>query len=187
MALGKTIYKKDCKVAIDVMALAILLAIPLGFLRTMYRFYNDLEQEFYQGAYQDGLSIQSDLEERMLLAQNLVTVARRYLDAEDPSIDQTLQARLDLENAQTPSEKYQANNRLTDATAILYETLGNAPLSEKDQDYRRSLYADLLSRNDTISHDPYNRLALEYNQKLDGFPAALLAQLLGVPKAEFFQ
>lgn len=56
----------------------------------MYRFYNDLEQEFYQGAYQDGLSIQSDLEERMLLAQNLVTVARRYLDAEDPSIAQTL-------------------------------------------------------------------------------------------------
>ena len=52
---------------------------------------------------------------------------------------------------------------------------------KQHEKYRQSLYADFNSRNDTISHDPYNQYAQDYNQALDGFPASLLAAITPVP------
>lgn len=183
----KAIYDKNCKIAAAVLAAAIILSVPLGFKRTMSGFYNDLQNEYQNGEYNDGLSIQNDLDYRVELAYNLVTVAKRYLDADDPAVAALLDARQALDDANDPAEQYDANMKLTTASTDLYEALGKLELSEKDEKYRRSIYSDMTSRNDTIGNDPYNQLATEYNQKLERFPANLLAPLTGVEKAELFR
>ncbi len=57
---------------------------------------------------------------------------------------------------------------------------------EKDSQYREALQAEMKSRSVTISNDPYNQCAEEYNQRLDGFPANLLGKALGLKRAELF-
>lgn len=187
MTSTKVIYDQKCRIAMIVMVAAILFSIPLGFRRTMNGFYMELQNEFQNGEFNDGLSIQNDLNERIDLAYNFATVAKRYLDADDPAVTAILAARLALSEAVTPGEMYDANLALTAASSDLYEALEGIELSEKDDAYRRSIYNDMASRNDTISHDPYNRLAYEYNQKLNDFPADLLSDLIGISQAELFQ
>ena len=183
----KAIYDKNCKIAMAVLAAAIVVSVPLGFKRTMSGFYNDLQKVYQNGEYNDGLSIQNDLDYRVELAYNFATVAKRYLDADDPAVTALLDARQALDDADAPAEQYDANMKLTTASTDLYEALGKLELSEKDENYRRSIYSDMTSRNDTIGNDPYNQLAIEYNQKLERFPASLLAPLTGVEKAELFR
>lgn len=187
MASVKVVYDKKCRAAIIVLAAAIILSIPLGFRRTMNGFYVELQNEYLSGEMKDGLSIQNDLNDRIELAYNFATVAKRYLDPDDPAVTALLEARLALSEASSPSEQYDANLELTAASTDLYEALGKLELSEKDENYRRSIYSDMNSRNDTISHDPYNQMAAGYNQKLERFPASLLARLTETPRAELFQ
>ena len=183
----KAIYDKNCKIAMIVLAASIVLSGPIGFKRTMNGFYKDLQNEFLNGEYNDGLSIQNDLDYRVELAHNLTTVAKRYLDSDDNAVVAVLKTAQALSDANGPAEQFDANQELTAASTDLYEALGKIELSEKDEKYRRSIYADMNSRNDTIGNDPYNQLATEYNQKLEGFPAGLLSGLTGVKKAELFR
>ena len=176
----KSIYDKNCKIAVIVLAASVALSIPLGFKRTMSGFYEDLQNEYLNGEYNDGLSIQNDLDYRAELAYNFITVAKRYLDPDDPAITAVLDARQALSDAQGPAAQYDANQLLTVASTDLYEALADVQLSEKDEKYRRSIYSDMTSRNDTIGNDPYNQLAAEYNQKLERFPASILSRLTGV-------
>jgi len=170
-----------------VLAAAIVVSIPLGFKRTMSGFYEDLQNEYLNGEFDDGLSIQNDLDYRVELAYNFTTVAKRYLNPDDPAVVSVLTARQALMDAQGPAQQYDANMELTTASTDLYEVLEGLELSEKDEKYRRSIYADMTSRNDTIGNAPYNQLATEYNQKLDRFPANFLSRLTGVEPAELFR
>ena len=81
------------------------------------------------------------------------------------------------------AEAVAANKSLDTAVADLYREMGDLSLSDKDEDYRQNLYADFNSRNDTISHDPYNQYAQEYMDTLDGFPAGLIAAIMPVKEA----
>ena len=79
-----------------------------------------------------------------------------------------------------------ADNRLEAAMTALYRSLEDSSLSEKDDAYRQRLYADFSSRADTISHDPYNGYAQDYNETLSRFPASLIAAVTPVKAAVIF-
>jgi hypothetical protein len=170
-----------------VMTVLIVLSVWVGAYRSFSRMYDQVQTVFTAGAEGDGLGIANDLNERVKLAYNLVTIARKYLSANDAAIADVLKARDALVNAKDISDKYRANVKLTEATTTLYFALGQKQLSETDARYRVNLFNDLSSRNDTISHDPYNQKALAYNQALSAFPASILRLITFARTAPLFE
>ena len=183
----KKIFGKDVKTACIVLAAAVILSVPLGFTNTMSRMYDKVAVEFQDGAEKDGLSIQADLDARASAAYNLATVAKRYMAEDSEAVQSVLKASEALNAAKGPAAKYAANEELGEVCTQLYEVLGTMELSEKDEQYRQSLYAEMKSRNVTMGNDPYNQLAEKYNEKLERFPANLLGKRFGLEKAELFQ
>ena len=182
----KRVWDKQVKIAFAVVIAAVVLAVPVGVTVTMNRMYNQVSAVFQSGAEGDNLSIQNDLSARAAAAVNLTAVAKRYLDGDDEAILSVIQAAKALEEAEGPSAKFAANEELDEAFTKLYEALEWLALTEKDSQYREALQAEMKSRSVTISNDPYNQRAEEYNQRLDGFPANLLGKSLGLKRADLF-
>lgn len=168
-------------------AVLVLLAILAGGYTSLNSLKSKTELVFINGQNNDGLGIENDLGERIDLAYNLVTIAKKHLDEQDQLIINVLLARDALITAKSPAQKYNANMLLTQATTDLYNKLGAINLPEKDESYRKSIYADLSSRNDTISHDGYNAAAQQFNDLLLSFPASIIANLTGIKPVELFR
>lgn len=179
------LYRKN--IGILVMVLLMLFSALTGTHRGLSKLQGKAEAVFRLGEAGDGIGIQSDLNERLDLAYNLVTVGRKYLSAEDPLLTQVLGAREQLEQAQSPKAKYEANGALSLAVTDLYKELKGRSLSAVDAPYPDKLYAEFNSRNDTISHDPYNQYASEFNETLKAFPASVLSKLVFIGPLELFQ
>ena len=145
------------------------------------------ESVFTLGARGDGIGVQSDLNERMSAAYNMVVIARKYLPEENALIQNTLSAREKLNSAVGVKEKSSANKALTIAVKDLYDALSSMALNDADSRYPQSLYTDFRSSADRISHDPYNGKALEFNKILARFPASVLGGLSGVKPIELFE
>ncbi len=152
---------------------------------TLHSFYSDVEKIFFHGQDNDGVCIENDLSRRAEDTVNLVTIARKYSSDESLLADAEKCA-ADLTAAAEIGDKKASDDRLTAAFTALYEEMGNYGLSENDEKYRSRLYADFRSRGETISHDPYNAAAAEYNAKLKAFPASLVNRFSGGEKAALF-
>ena len=178
---------KRRSVAALIMVLMILGGTLYGGHRSLMKLRDEAEAVFYNGVDGDGLGIQNDLNERVDLAYNMVTVAKRYLPEDNEAVQKVLTARDALAAAEDPEGKNAANRQLTEACIELYEALAGKSLTEKDEEYRQQIYQDLSSRNDTISHDGYNQVAENFNKTLQRFPANILGSLTGVEKLELFR
>ena len=176
--------------AVSIVLMVVLIAAGtwLGGWKGLSSLYSKAEDVFFVGEDGDGICIENDLSERAAAAGNMVTIARKYLGD-----SQEVKALSDASSALTATEKNRdiatrlaANQALDTAMTALYQRLETENLSDQDETYRQRLYADFNSRNDTISHDPYNQYAQTYNQTLAGFPANLLAALTPVHEAVLF-
>ncbi|MBR4410885.1 MAG: LemA family protein [Firmicutes bacterium] len=159
----------------------------IGGYKGLNGLYSQAEDIFFTGERGDGICIANDLAERAAAAANLVTIASNYAGVQDEAQAVTAaSAELSAELSATTRDGHIArlserNRKLDSAMTALYNALGEESLMAQHEKYRQSLYADFNSRNDTISHDPYNQYAQDYNQALDGFPASLLAAITPVP------
>lgn len=178
---------KKPKIAVAAMILMILCSAIFGNYRSLLQLSHKVEAVFYQGEQGDGLGIQNDLEKRIDLAYNMVTIARKYLPESDQALNGVLIARETLLQAKSPAEKYKANQRLTEATTDLSAKLAELKLSATDERYRASLYQDLSSRNSIMSHDNYNNVAEDFNQVLRSFPSNVINLVFRVEPAELYQ
>ncbi|MBE6037022.1 MAG: hypothetical protein E7223_05365 [Clostridiales bacterium] len=173
-------FLKSRKGACLVMILLVVLALFLGTVRSLGSRLDKVEAAFLNGVENDGFSIQNDLESRCEFAYNLTVVAGRYLSPADSK--DLLDAREALEAARTVGEKYEANQTLEEAFWALDSKLQSTRLSDTDSRLVNALRADFRSAGDTISHDGYNELALEYNAAKAKAPLGFLAK-----KAQLFQ
>ncbi len=180
-------YFKNPKIAALVAACMVVLSLPLGAYRSLTGLVHTASQVFEQGEAGDGFGIANDLQNRVDLSYELLALGQKYLLAEDSLMIATRDARLALEQAKGPAAKYAANSALTQATSQLYAALSIHPLSDADEKLCKRIYNNLTSRNDTISHDPYNRIAAEANQELEKFPAKVFAGLLSIQPAELYE
>ena len=181
-------FLKKRSVAIVILAIVVVVSVLFGSHRSLAALRQDAQDVFTQGEKGDGLSIEHDLESRVQLSSNLVTVARRYLDADASSVTGAEQAAAALSAARTPGEKYRANAGLDSAFGTLYAQLGEKSLSEQDARYRTRIQTDFQSRNATISHDAYNRVAQNFNEGVLGsFPAGLLGAATGIQPLELYR
>lgn len=151
---------------------------------------------FYTGSKSFGLTIDSDLKERVKDASALLGVANRYPAVDAAIISAAADARDAMEAAnglaQTEIEaRSRANAALDRAIANLFSALTNAPLSESDRGNVRYTYDNFRSHGDTIARADYNKLAADYNAKAkamySGFPAYLIGGFKGgAPQLELF-
>jgi len=142
---------------------------------------------FYLGEDMDGAGIQHDLNMIMSDSANLTVVAGRYLSKDHELIQKVLNDRDALNEAETPAEKYDATQKLLSSVTELYTYLGDLSLSEKDQNFRNNLYANINSHNIKISRNSYNKYAKEFNSLLNTFPANILSKLAFISPVEPYE
>ena len=162
------------KVACIIIMVALMVAgFFIGGTKSLNSIYNEAEKVFLNGEDGDGICIQNDLTERASAAINMVTIGLKY-EAVAEETAAVKKAAAELESVSQIDKKSAANKELDRAVAILFSALEGQKLSENDKVYAQKLYNNFNSRNDTISHDPYNKYAVEYNEIIDKFPAKLL-------------
>lgn len=144
------------------------------------------ERIFYNGAAGDGLCINRDLTVRAESAANMVSTAQSARSVRQELIGAVSSDAQALSEAETISDKYEANANLTQSVEQLYNALSSAGISESDMTYVTKQYNEFNSRAHTISLDPYNERAREFNDTLSGFPASFVARLCGVKALDLF-
>lgn len=175
------------KISYVIMAVLIAASVLVGGMRGIVPLKNAVDTAFVSGVEQDGLSIQGDLTAVLEQSHNLTTIAKNVFGEADARIQAVSDARIRLQSASTPSEKFTAYTALYEAVSTLYFAVRDS-LGEEDSQMKlcKQYYAEICSRADTIRLDGYNKLASDYNQTISGFPTALIAGLLGCGQAELF-
>ncbi|MBR5229475.1 MAG: hypothetical protein IKW01_01360 [Firmicutes bacterium] len=177
-------------ICIILMILLMAGGLFVGGMKGLNGLYSDVEDVFFLGIDRDGIGVANDMTERFNSASNMVTIARKY-EASAPEIYRQAIAHVSSAAASLDSalaskdivNAIAANKSLDLSVSDLYREMGTLILSAQDEKYRQSLYADFNSRNDTISHDPYNSYAEEYTQALRSFPASLISSVMPVKGA----
>ncbi|MEA4824972.1 MAG: hypothetical protein VB111_12810 [Clostridiaceae bacterium] len=181
----KFLYNR--KLAVIILVICIVGTILVGGGRSLERYRDTQGQLFYNGTTGDGNSIASDLRARCEAGHNLITVAKRYMDANAAEIKALSDSITTLENAATVREAFDANYDLTLSADHLYSVLNNTALSDADKKLVSGQFTELTSRNQTISHDGYNTVAVEFNDLLGRFPTSVIAMANGIVPLELFR
>lgn len=131
-------------------------------------------------------SIAGDLALRTAAAQNIIAEGETALGGEAASVKTAKQAVAELEAAQGPAQEYAANTALTASVGMLYEETRKVCGDDKGS-VLQTQWSEFLSRGNIIdnSANQYNEQARAAQQKLNGFPASLIAGLTGIQAEEF--
>lgn len=164
-------------------AVALGATLLLGGLKLKSQ-YNTVVQ-VYQNE-NDGYSIGYLVDQSQNYAANMIRVASEVLGEDDSALTGAREALDALEQAQTPSEEYQAENQLVSRLKELYEVA--APLLEESRyDSFRGQYQEALSAWEQTGHMTYNDQAAAYNEMAAAFPANLIGGLWGVQEVELYR
>jgi len=168
-------FLKSYTGAVTVLILAVALSIPLGCLRSVNAQRARVLEVFEQGTAGDGYSASSDLQARIHIGKNLITLAQRYPEADVVS---------GLSGAVTWAEANarpdagafpEADAALGDGCAQAIAALRAAGVSPRDEDYLRGFEVELEAAADRLRRDGYSAAAQRFNEKVLGsFPASLL-------------
>lgn len=187
--MANKLKRRSVATAIAVAAMVITIFASGGAKLSALR--SDAEKVFYSGEKGDGLSIYGDLNTRLDCAYNMGIIARRSGMEGTKELEAAMDAYDALADAlikNAPKTSLAALNReLTNAVETLYRAMEGYSLSSTDEGLVARQYRNFLSANDTISHDPYNVVAAEFNETLSGFPAKLIGMLTGVKPLDFFR
>lgn len=176
---------KNRSVACGVLALVLVFGTVFGTWRSLTGLRRDASEAFYTGVDGSGYGIATNLDLRVEYARNLCKIAAKYdAAAEVQTVESACRA---LEDAADFSGKYDANNDLTGAVESLSQKLSGQALSQEDEDYRKSLTADIASYEMKIDKlaTAFNQEVRSYNQDaLGSFPGGILGRLTGVRELE---
>lgn len=183
---------KERNVAIPLTIVVCIIFLLLGVRTGLQRAASDLTEMYETGVDGSGYGIATDLQKRYTYSGNLTAVAQKYDAAFETEISAVSAARADLDAALATdsfADDYDANAALTEAVEALNLAMKSYDLSDEDEAYRAEIYADLISRNDTISHEAtdFNAEVRSFNEDVLGaFPASLLHGLVGVDAVEVY-
>ncbi|MFN4212718.1 MAG: LemA family protein [Microgenomates group bacterium] len=168
-------------VAIILIGIAVLLVI---YLVATYNGFVVLKTRIDEAL--SGIDVQ--LKRRADLIPNLVETVKGYAKHEKTVFENVTQARSSLMKAQTPHEKAQANNMLTDALKSLFAVAEAYPDLKASENFQE-LQRQLEDTEDKIAYSRqfYNSNVLDYNAKVKMFPSNIIAQLFNFKEVEFFE
>lgn len=172
-----SIFKKR-GTAIAITAALVVLAVLFGVNRSIKKEAEKVESLFYSGVYSEAKgytlpSIDSQLTSRLNASTHLVNLARQHdeLSAEAKALSE---ARTQLINAETISEKFAANEALESAYLALVEKL-EGYISEADLSNLNDDVSALSNAQRVINESNYNDKVSEFETEVMGaFPMSIL-------------
>ena len=163
--------------------IAVIVAVALWFLFT----YNSLIT--LRNRVREAWSqIDVQLKRRSSLIPNLVETVKGYAKHEKEVFENVTRARSALLGAQNPGEAAEANNQLTGALKSLFAVAENYPQLKASENFKQ--LQEEISDTETkvaASRQFYNINVLDYNNSLEVMPSALVGQMFGFQKTDFFQ
>lgn len=181
--------KKGNAIGALVMAAAIAVSVPLGVNRSLSKLREEAQDAYY---YDDaGYAIYQGIDARESAAQNLLTVAKRYVEQEPALKPYMEELEYQVKKSENTgygdfSQEAEINARMGEAAQALYQQLDQIELSDKDEKYPRQLIAQMDSEQDKIERSSYNRDAREFNLKLERFPVNYLRYAAGIDPLAVF-
>jgi LemA protein len=149
-----------------------------GLVRTR----NRIDNAFSQIAVQ--------LKRRHDLIPNLVETVKGYAAHEKGVFESVTQARANAINAQSasPQAQAQAENQLSGALKSLFAVAEAYPDLKANQNFL-NLQEEITSTEDKIAYSRqfYNDSVLGYNNRIQSFPANLIANMGNFPPREYFE
>lgn len=173
--------KKGTSILLCVVAFAIILVLS-GVSR-----YNSLvdAKEDVEGKFAD-ISVQ--LERRADLIPNLVNTVKGYMKHEESIINNITEARTNLLNANSVSEKSKANDELTKAIDALMVVVENYPDLKSSQNFI-NLQDELAGTENRVStaRRDYNDAVKKYNSNIKKFPGNIIASMFNFEEEDYFE
>ena len=133
-----------------------------------------------------GIDVQ--LRRRASLVPNLVETVKGYASHERAVFENVTRARAMLDQAGTARQAAEANNQLTQALRSLFAVAENYPNLKANENFL-SLQTELADIEDKIAfaRQFYNRNVLDYNTRIQTFPAVMMAGMMGFQASDFFE
>lgn len=176
-------FSENRPLAFGVLALVIVAALILGGGGALMKQRTALESRFDAPSE----SIGAELREMRTNAAALLGIVNRSTGANADFAAALNTAIESLDRAQNIAEKHAASLQLSTAVENCYQNLTTLSPDDMTAKDARYAYRNFTSAQLRISHDDYNRLAEDFNQKLQGFPAGLIAALRGVKPISLFR
>ena len=165
----------------------IILIILIVLAGSFISAYNNMVKsgEEVDAKYSD---IDVQLKRRADLIPNLISTVKGYMAHEEKIINSITDARNNLVNAKTISEKAKANDELTQALSSFNVIVENYPDLKANENFI-SLQADLKETEDKVSYARqfYNDTVLTYNNLREQFPSNIIANMFKFGKIDFFK
>jgi len=133
-----------------------------------------------------GIDVQ--LKRRANLIPNLVETVKGYAGHERETFENVTRARSMLQQAGTAPDAAQANNFLTQTLRSLFAVSERYPDLKANQNFL-DLQKELSDVEEKIafSRQFYNRNVMSYNTRIQTFPNAIMANMFGFERFEFFE
>jgi LemA protein len=163
-------------VAVVVLLLLYVIATYNGLVRLRNRVENAWAQ------------IDVQLKRRLDLVPNLVETVKGYAAHERQTLDAVVQARNAAIAAQGPQQEAQADNQLTGALRQLFALSEAYPDLKANQNFL-ALQEELTATEGRVAYARqfYNDSVLGYNNKIQSFPAVVLAGAMKFTEREYFE
>jgi len=133
-----------------------------------------------------GVDVQ--LKRRHDLVPNLVKTVKAYARHERETLEEVVEARTAAEEADALGDRQRTENGLSRSLDRLIALVERYPELKADGNFRR-LHGDLVEIEDDLQYARryYNGTVRDHNTRIQTFPAALLAGLIGARPREFFE
>ncbi len=132
--------------------------------------------------------IDVQLKRRSSLIPNLVEAVKGYAKHEKGVFEEVTKARSAMINAKTPGNKAAANDMLSGALKSLFAVAEAYPALRASENFKQ--LQDEISDTETkvaASRQFYNTNVLDLNNTIETMPTALIANMFGFRKEEFFK
>lgn len=171
-------------------ALMVVIAIFFGTRSSLMSMRNEALEYFTDGDPAKSLDygIVYDLEQRVVHAKNVVTIAKRYISSSDAFIKNIETDCEHIEKATEPNKLYKYNEELEKDVYALIDYIDGMKidLNETDAEYIVEAYVNFESDNQRIGHSEYNNKAKEFNAILSTFPTSITSKLAFVKPLSLF-
>ena len=160
--------------------LALILFWGVGVYNKLINRRNKVKDQFAQ--------IDVQLKRRADLIPNLISTVKGYMAHEEKIIESITEARTNLLNAKTISEKAKADNELTKALSSFNVIVENYPDLKANTNFI-SLQDELAGTENRIANarKSYNDAVKSYNQLVSVFPSKIVANMFNFEKKQYFE
>ena len=167
-------------VIIFIAVIAVLLIIPISSHNSLVSSREDVNQK--------AATIDVYLKKRADSIGSLLATVNGYASHEKEIIDSVTSARENLAGAHTTAEKAQANDAASAAISGMMVIVENYPDIKADANFRQ--FADEFTGTENriaVARIDYNNAVSVYNKKIITLPGSLIASMMGLEKAEYFE